>query len=382
MWRRGPLQPESLSRGQQQPAATRQTSRMHLPRLPPEPSSGPVSTTSSSSLPLAIPTAGYRAAAEALRQATNIIITTHINPDGDGIGAGLALQIALTRLGKQVRFLCPSKLAPVYTFLPEFAGIRVVNDVAVAKAEPAAEVIISCDAGDIQRIGAVWNVPRTTFINLDHHVTNTNFGDLNLVDVGAESSGVAVSRLLAELGAPIDRVIAECLYTTIVFDTGRFMHSNTTAHTFRWTADLLETGIDASAINRKLTYTRTLKDLAITRLALEHLAVDSVDSRVAGIVLTAEAIAAVGEPEDWGDMVELPRSLIGNEVAYVLREKRLADGTTVIKASLRSNPPYAIGQVAQQFGGGGHAQAAGATIPGKLDDIVPQIVAGLRAALK
>lgn len=323
----------------------------------------------------------YAHAAALLHSAGDIIITTHLNPDGDGIGAGIALMLALERMGKRVRFLCPSKIAQIYAFLPEFGRIRAVTDAAVARAEPSADVIISCDAGDKERIGVVWEVTRGSFINLDHHVTNTRFGDVNLVDVSAESSGVAVSRLMKALGAPIDKKIATCLYTTIVFDTGRFMHSNTTAHTFRWTADLLETGIDASAINRQLTYTKTTKDLAIQRLGLEHLQVDTVDSRVAGIVLTADEIAAVGEPDDWGDLVEIPRSLHGNQVAFLLREKKNADGTVVVRASMRSNPPYAIGAVAQAFGGGGHAQAAGATIPGTLATVLPDILARLRAVL-
>lgn len=324
----------------------------------------------------------YAHAAALLLAADDIIITTHLNPDGDGIGAGLALLIALERLGKKVRFLCPSKVSPIYAFLPEFERIRALTEVTAARAEPRADVIISCDAGDKERIGAVWETPRGTFINLDHHLTNTHFGDVNLVDVSAESSGVAVSRLMKALGAPLDRTIATCLYTTIVFDTGRFMHSNTTAHTFRWTADLLETGIDASAINRLLTYTKTPKDLAIQRLGLEHLRVDEIDSRIAGIVLPAAAIAAVGEPDDWGDLVEIPRSLQGNQVAYLLREKINPDGSIVVRASMRSNPPYAIGSVAQAFGGGGHAQAAGATIPGTLTAVIPDLLQRLRATLK
>ncbi len=327
-------------------------------------------------------TDAYSQVAAAVRAAQDIVITTHLNPDGDGIGAGLALLLAFERMGKRVRFLCPSKIAPVYAFLPEFARIEAVVDAAAAAAQAPTDLIISCDAGDRERIGAVWGVARKLFINLDHHATNTNFGDLNVVDLSAESTGVAVSRVLTALAAETDRLIAECLYTTIVFDTGRFMHSNTTAHTFRWTAALLETGIDASLINRKLTYTRTVKDLNIQKLGIEHLRVDEEDARLAGIILTEAAIAAVGEPEDWGDMVEIPRSLRGNEVAFLLREKRLKDGTMVVRASLRSNPPFKIGEVALAFGGGGHQQAAGATIPGTLESVVPDLMRRLRAALQ
>jgi len=327
--------------------------------------------------------ADYTAAAAALRSATDVLITTHINPDGDGIGSGLALLLALEGLGKRVRFLCPSKVATLYNFLPGFAAIRMVDDEAIAAAEARADVAISCDAGDIQRLGAVWKAPRGQFINLDHHLTNTRFGDLNLVDVEAASSGVVVMGLLTALGVPLTKAMAENLYTTIVFDTGRFMHSNTTPAVLRQAADLLDTGIDAAAINRRLTYTRNLNDLKMQKLAIEHLAVDESEPRLAGISLSVADVAnAGGEPEDWGDLVEVPRSLRGNEVAYLVRERVGKDGKPVCKASLRSNPPFTVGAVAQTYGGGGHAQAAGATIPGTLPEVMALLLPALRAACR
>lgn len=326
-----------------------------------------------------VPAMPYAAAADALRNAPSITITTHINPDGDGIGAGLALLHALEGLGRQVRFICPSKLASIYAFLPGFDRIEVVDKVDAAKALAACDVMISCDCGDRKRLGAAWDAPRRLLINLDHHATNDRFGDLNLVDEAAESSGVVVSRLLEQLGVPLDQRLAECLYTTIVFDTGRFMHSNTTAHTFRWTATLLDTGIDASAINRALTYTRTPNDLAILALGLEHLTIDSEVPAVAGIALPAARILKVGAPEDWGDMVDVPRTLQGNRIAYLAREQ--ADRKTV-RVSLRSNPPYAVSPVAERFGGGGHRQASGCTIPGNLADCLRELLPLLRAQVR
>ena len=323
----------------------------------------------------------YATAATALRDAKSVIITTHIGPDGDGIGTGLALLLALERLGKDVRFLVPSKVAPLYGFLPQFSRLQIVDDLALAKAQARADVVISCDAGDKERLGAVWSVDRGVMINLDHHATNTRFGDINLVDVDGESSGVVASFLLKELGATIDHDIATCLYTTIIFDTGRFMHSNTTPRCLRWTADLMDVGIDASEINRRLTYTKSPKDLACTAIALQRLVVDEQEPRIAGITLDEAAITAAGDPDDWGDLVELPRSLLGNQVVYALREKKQKDGTWVVRASMRSNPPYKIGAVAQSFGGGGHQQAAGATIPGRMPEIAPLVLTRLREAL-
>ncbi len=321
----------------------------------------------------------YEAAAAAVRDARTITITTHINPDGDGIGAGLALVLALERLGKTVRFVCPSRIASLYAYLPGFARIEPVVDDAAAKALPACDLLISCDCGDRKRLGAVIHAPRATLINLDHHATNDLFGDLNLVDVDAESSGVVVHRLLERLGVTLDRDLAICLYTTIVFDTGRFMHSNTTAHTFRWTAALLDTGIDAAEINRRLTYTKTPLDLAVMRLGLEHLQVDAVESTVAGIAIPAAAIKRVGEPEDWGDLVDLPRSLLGNRVAYLARER---DDRQSVRVSLRSSPPWQVGPVAQAFGGGGHLLAAGCTVMGTLDQALAELLPRLRQAAR
>jgi bifunctional oligoribonuclease and PAP phosphatase NrnA len=320
----------------------------------------------------------YVAAARAIAEASSIIVTTHINPDGDGVGAGLALVHAFKRMGKKVRFCCPSKVVSNYNFLPGYEHITAVEDEAAAAKTKRADLIISCDAGDLERLGEVAKVKRTSLINLDHHVTNTRFGDINVVDVNAESTGVVVEKLLRRMKVPLDRTLGICLYTTIVFDTGRFMHSNTTAHTFRWTAKLLETGIDAAAINRALTYTKKPHDLLIQKMGIENLKVDTVDARVAGIVLSAAAIAAVGEPEDWGDLVEIPRSLAGNQVAYLLRESK--DRKTV-RCSMRSNPPFEIGQVAQSFGGGGHRQAAGCTFMGDLASAQREIVPRLRQQL-
>ena len=321
----------------------------------------------------------YDQAADALRKAATVTVTTHLNPDGDGIGAGLALVHGLERIGKRVRFLCPSRVASLYAFLPGFARIEPILEEAQARALPPTEVLISCDCGDRKRLGAVMAAPRATLINLDHHATNDRFGDINLVDVAAESSGVVAHGLLERLGVAIDPLIATCLYTTIVYDTGRFMHSNTTAHTFRWTAALLDVGIDAAEINRRLTYTRTPHDLAIIRLGLEHLRVDEEVPALAGIAIPAARIREVGEPEDWGDLVDVPRTLQGNRVAYLLREQ---DGGKAVRASLRSNPPWQVGPVAQAFGGGGHLQAAGCTIEGDLAQALGTLLPRLRAAAR
>ena len=320
----------------------------------------------------------YLAAARAVADAADIVLTTHINSDADGIGTSLALAIALERLGKRVRFACPTKPASIYAFLPRFAMALTVDTDEAAKVMPACDLLLSSDCGDRKRLGACVHIPHGKLLNLDHHATNDRFGDLNLVDEVATCSGMVAAKLLDRLDVDLDRGIADNLYATLVFDTGRFMHSNTDAAAFRFAARLADLGVDVSAINRALTYTKKPHDLAVTRLGIERLRVDEQEPRLAGIALSKEDIAAVGEPEDWGEMVDIPRSLAGNQVAYLMRESK--DGT-MTRVSMRSNPPFQVAPVAQAFGGGGHLQAAGATFPGSLAECLREMIPRLRRQL-
>ncbi len=320
----------------------------------------------------------YLAAARAVADAADIVLTTHLNSDADGIGTSLALAVALERLGKRVRFVCPSKPASIYAFLPRFSMAVTMDDEAKAKAMPPCDLLLSSDCGDLKRLGACAHIPRGKLLNLDHHATNDRFGDLNLVDEHATCSGMVAAKLLDRLDVDLDRAMADNLYATLVFDTGRFMHSNTDAAAFRFAARLADLGVDVSAINRALTYTKKPQDLAITRLGIERLQIDAEEPRLAGIALSRADIATVGEPEDWGDMVEVPRSLAGNQIAYLMRESK--DGT-MTRMSLRSNPPFQVSPVAQAFGGGGHLQAAGATFPGSLAECQREIIPRLRRQL-
>lgn len=320
----------------------------------------------------------YLAAARAVADAADIVLTTHLNSDADGIGTSLALAVALERLGKRVRFVCPSKPASIYAFLPRFSMAVTMDDEAKAKAMPPCDLLLSSDCGDLKRLGACAHIPRGKLLNLDHHATNDRFGDLNLVDEHATCSGMVAAKLLDRLDVDLDRAMADNLYATLVFDTGRFMHSNTDAAAFRFAARLADLGVDVSAINRALTYTKKPQDLAITRLGIERLCIDEQEPRLAGIALSRADIATVGEPEDWGDMVEVPRSLAGNQIAYLMRESK--DGT-MTRMSLRSNPPFQVSPVAQAFGGGGHLQAAGATFPGSLVECQREVIPRLRRQL-
>jgi phosphoesterase RecJ-like protein len=325
----------------------------------------------------------YSSVAKILNEADNILITTHINPDGDGIGSGLALFSALEAMGKKVRFICPSPIDSIYEFLPGYSKITTCDDIDKVSEVDAADIIISCDTGDIDRLGVIWNISRKKFINIDHHNSNTYFGDINLVDEKATSTGVVIKNILDSMEVCVNKEMAINIYTTIVYDTGRFMHSNTNSSVFRLTAELIDIGIDFAFINRKLTYNKTIQDLTLQKLAIENLVQDKIDSRIAGITLTKEMVEKeVGVIDNIGDIREIPRSLEGNEIAYTLYETLDKEGNIICKLSLRSNPPFIIVNIAKIFGGGGHKQAAGATVKSSKDEILEKLLPELRNVLQ
>lgn len=316
------------------------------------------------------------AAARACDAAHSVAITTHIDPDGDGVGAALALDRALRAAGKRVQLLFPSPVASTLDFLPGVERVAVLDDADAARRRRPVDLLISVDCADRERLGAVAALPRTHLLNIDHHGSNDRFGDHALVDPGAACTTMMIHKLLVRLDAEIDTAIASCLYTGLVFDTGRFMHSNTDAAVFRFAATLMRHGIDAAAINRQLSYTMTPALLRAQKLAIERLRVDRHEPRLAGIAFSRADITRLGAIDDWGDLIEVPRSLRGIEVAYFLRER---DGA--VKCSLRANPPYAVGPVASALGGGGHPQAAGCTVSGSLASVRRRLLPRLRACL-
>ncbi len=315
--------------------------------------------------------------AAALTAARTVHLSTHLDPDADGIGSMLALRLALRCSGKRVLCFAPSPVSSLHDFLPGYDAIELLDERDRASRMVPADVQVALDCGDLERVGAPVALRRRTLINIDHHATNDRFGDLDLVDGRAACTAILLDGVLRALGTELDPAMATCLYAAVVFDTGRFLHENTDARVLRFAARLVAVGADLALVNRRLCASRSEHDLAIEALGLRYLRRDRRDPRIAGIALPAAAIAEVGEPEDWGDLVEIPRSIAGVEMAYLLRERRGGVGPEV-KVSLRSNRPYQVGPVAAELGGGGHDLAAGATVAGGLAGVERRLLTLLR----
>jgi len=314
-------------------------------------------------------------AAARLGEAERVLITTHVSPDGDGIGSGLGLALALEGLGKEAVIQLADPIPEYLHFLPGRERIRHGE-----ANQEAWDVLVTLDCGDWKRLG---DAPGETalfgcVINLDHHRGNEGFGDLNVVDPAASATGLMVFHLLRELGAPIGADSALALYTAIATDTGFFCYSNTDVATFEAATELVRAGAYPYAVHHALNESHPPSRLRMMHQALGLMELAG-DGRIGLIALGSEAFErAEASPEDAEGLVELPRSVAMVEVAVLLRPT--TEGTA-FKASLRSKWKADVARIAAQFGGGGHARAAGCTLEGPLETVRDRLVAAIQEEL-
>jgi phosphoesterase RecJ-like protein len=292
----------------------------------------------------------------AIRGARSILCATHTPMDGDGLGSGLALKRALEPRGKKVLLVTEAPVPPVYSFLPGYESIVVLGRGPV----PHADLVVALDAGGPDRLGRLLSErpPGARLVNIDHHVSNSAYGDLNWIDAKAAAVGEQVYLLLQEGGYGIDAVAAQCLLVALVTDTGRFCYSSTTPRTLEIAAALLRLGAEPDRLQREL-----YASVGFGVLRLRGRAVDDIELRAQGRVAILTLPHAYGQDlgvdeEDVKDLIDMLIQIKGVVVAALFRG--LADGGT--KVSLRSKDDRAnVSALAARHGGGGHVRASGFT---------------------
>lgn len=310
-----------------------------------------------------------------LEGAGRVLITTHVSPDGDGIGSGLGLALGLESLGKQAVIHLADPVPGYLQFLPGQERIR-----SGTSNDERWDVLLTLDCGEWQRLGGAPG-DRSLFgtvINLDHHRSNERYGDLDVIEPEASATGLLAYRLLRELDAPIGPEAALGLYTAIATDTGFFRYSNTDVATFEAATELVRAGAYPYAVHHALN-----ENSPPSRLRMMHVALGLLeyfgDGRIGLIGLDAEAFReADANGEDAEGLVDLPRSVAMVEVAVLLRPT--AEGTAY-KASLRSKQQADVARIAERLGGGGHARAAGCTLEGPLDQARDRLVSAVQEEL-
>jgi phosphoesterase RecJ-like protein len=293
---------------------------------------------------------------DALRNAGRVLITMHRGPDGDALGSALALACTLRDLGREVAVYNPDDLPYNFRFL------RGADAVATTLPDDASwDATVVTDAGSFDRLGPGVPPPerRGVLINLDHHVTTEPFGDVNYVDPHAASVGILAYKIIKQLGAPLSRDAAECIYASILADTGCFRYSSTDPECLRIAAELLEAGVDPWEMTVRV-YEQ--QPLARMRLLADVLGTLEVHGRLATITITNEMVRKTGSETDLTDgFINYARSVDGVEVAASFREPQNGGPWRV---SFRSRGRVNVAAIAQRFGGGGHHNAAGCSIEG------------------
>jgi len=286
-------------------------------------------------------------------------ISTHTNPDGDAIGSQLGLAHILENLGKSVTLVSRDPTPRIYRFL--VGADRILRN---PPQDPYFDVYFIIDCSDMSRIGdeLTSRIQSRLIINIDHHVTNQQFADINWVDPDASSSSEMIYRLARRLQVKISPEAAECLYTGIFMDTGSFRQSNTTSDTLKTAGDLVELGANPSRVSQEIHGSQSLSQIQLLGMVLNTLEIRA-DGMLAFISITRDMFNATGtNAEDIEEFVNYPRSIQGVKVGALLREEQIGG----IKVSLRSRDSTDVARLAAVFGGGGHKNAAGFYLDGTL----------------
>ena len=309
---------------------------------------------------------------EALRQADNVLIASHVFPDGDALGSQLALGEILESLGKKVYYYCEEFVSTMYEFLPGSEKLK--NDLPDISVLDAA---VAVDCGDRFRLGreAGKLLQIQPFIVIDHHAGHRDFGDISWVEADRSSTAEMIFDLALALNADISYNAAYCLYTAIVSDSGSFKYESTSAYTFHVACHLLNRGVIPSEVAGKLFDNYSVNRLRLLEKVLGSLELHA-DGQIAVITATNDMFEATGaKREDTEEFINLPRALRSVKVAAFLKET--LDG--YIKVSLRAKGECDVSQVALKFGGGGHRNAAGYRVQ---DRILAEVSEELRQELK
>ncbi|ERI92915.1 DHHA1 domain protein [Clostridiales bacterium oral taxon 876 str. F0540] len=298
---------------------------------------------------------------EMLIKSTSIGITFHVSPDGDSLGSALALMLSLKKLGKEAYIVSDDKIPETYSFLPCLHSI--VDEFNFN--QNLCDCIIVLDCGNYERISAKIDSreKKYTLLNIDHHISNDLYGDINYVDTKASSVGEIIYEIIKMLNIELDEEIATCIYTSIVSDTGAFKHSNTTSKTHIIVSDLLSYGVKFNDIHRLIFENKKFEHVKLIGKVIDS-AYLTFNNKVCIMRLTKKMLEDLNmELADTSDIVNLGMGIDIVEAVVLIKE---SDDYT--KVSLRSKSSLDVRKVAESFGGGGHVRAAGATLKMCLED--------------
>jgi len=308
-----------------------------------------------------------------IRDSRSFLLTTHESPDGDAVGSSLALASFLRKIGKDVCVHFRDPVPELFKFLPGS------DTVAAHIPDRDFDIGIVLDVGEFRRAGIEFCSFKRMgkLINLDHHLKCENFGAHNLIDSTAAATGVLVYRIINLFDYSIDVETALCLYVAIISDTGSFRYSNANREAFSIAGEMIDCGVNAWDVAGQIYENQPRKRLELLSRSLSTLEVIC-DGQAASLTVTCAMYDETGADAELTDgFVNYPRSIKGVEVAIFFRQLDVQ----TCKVGFRSKGAVNVAGFAAAFGGGGHHNAAGCTVSGKLDEIKAKVYAIVSASL-
>ncbi|CAA9400960.1 MAG: RecJ [uncultured Pyrinomonadaceae bacterium] len=309
---------------------------------------------------------------ELIENKSSFAITTHVRPDGDGVGSSLGLCWLLRSLGKSAEVVLRDEIPVSYAQLP---GADEIKKVAEVNGKYDAIFVIECS--DITRPG-IRGLENQLTVNIDHHATSEHFGTINWIDQTASAVGEMIYNLCKAIGGRITKEIAECVYLALVTDTGSFHFPNTTERTLKVASELIKVGVKPAQISEAV-----YNSYPWSRIELMRQVLATVRRNEAGNIAWLRQTLEMSENAravdgDNNGFVNIP--LAAREVEAVVYMREVEPNT--YRVSLRSKDNINVARVAEKFGGGGHKNAAGCRVEGDWDARETEIVAALTEAVE
>ncbi len=305
-----------------------------------------------------------------LRQGERYLVCSHSRPDGDAMGSMLAMGMLLEQMGKSADLVTADRIPTIYDRLPGAEAVRCTTSIS----DPYdAAILLECSGVERTRLRGL---EKYFLINIDHHISGCDFGNLNWVDRKAASVGELVYRLAKAAGARLTPEMATCLYTSLLTDTGGFSYGLLQASTFSLANELVLAGADPVRIAQDVFHSASTAKMLLLGVALRNL---QREGKLAWLWVThRDMVRTCAADEDSEGIVNYALSIKGVEAAAFLRE--LPERS--IRLSLRSKGAINVAAIAERLGGGGHENAAGCTLEGPLKRALDEILAELRSSLK
>lgn len=303
------------------------------------------------------PDVASRQVADRIRGGSNFLITGHRNPDGDALGSGIALQGLIRKMGKKARVVVRDGFAkPLYN-IPGADEVT-ISDSLPADYPNAYDAIFTMECPEVERCG--YPILPGPVVNIDHHLGNTLYGEVNYLDLDAPSVGEMILQINRHhLQLPLDRDIATAMYVSLGTDTGFFRYHNTTLRTFEAAEELVRAGVVPGDVSLWINESVTRGSVKLLGLCLNTMQLTE-DGKIATLELPKRFFDEAGAtPEDTEGIVNYGRMIEGVLVSALLKE----GGDSSTRVSMRAKPGVDVQAIAAMFGGGGHKAASGCMIP-------------------